>query len=139
VLDIYAALWRKFRTIETAPSDFTDVKFVNTYADALAYLIRKGNKMGRSRIPLSIFYDKGSSYHFAKHVLLTLPHQTNNVSVECVVESVSKNKNAGPGGKVSLKFAILDELPDYWQDTVDAVNVKINTVDSETVIQDITG
>jgi hypothetical protein len=138
VLDIYAALWRKFRTTEPAPSDFTDVPFFTTAAQAAAYLTRKGSHMGRRRVSLSVFYSKGGAYHFAKHVKVNLPHQTRGLDVECFIEGITIDKNAN---KCDLRLVILStgEGADVWIDTVDSTDVKIDTDTSTTVVQDIVG
>jgi hypothetical protein len=134
VLDVYAALYRKFRTTEPAPSDFADAPYFTTAAQAAAYLAWKGAHMGRRRVSLAVFYSKGSAYHFAKHVKINLPHQTRGLDVECIIESVTKDKN---GNRCELKLVILSTVADVWIDTVDSTDVKIDTVDSATVVEDI--
>lgn len=107
VLDIYAALWRKFRTVEKCPSNFSDVRFFVTYADALSYIIRKGNRMGRARQPLSVNYEKGYDYNVYKHVQLNLAQVTNGNDVECMIEKlrISKRDN-----RVDLTLVLLEQV-----------------------------
>lgn len=93
VLDIYAALWNRFHTVEKCPSDFSDTLILTTYAAAKAYIIRKGNAMGKQRTRQVVNYAKGKDYHFAKHVMLNLPHQTNGADKECIIENVTAIKN----------------------------------------------
>jgi hypothetical protein len=59
-------------------------------------------------VSLSVFYEKGKAYHFAKHVQLNLPHQTGGEDVECMIEKVKKDKNKN---RVDVELLILEEIP----------------------------
>jgi hypothetical protein len=108
VLGIYAALWERFHTVEKCPSDFSDMIILQSYADALAYIKRKGNAMGKRRQRVIVNYSKGKDYHFAKHVMLNLPHQTNGQDVECMIENMTASKNEN---RVELNLLLLEDIP----------------------------
>lgn len=108
-LDIYYALYLKFRSTEKCPSSFSDTKIITTYADALSYIIRKGNAMGRKRQPsVSVFYDKGKNYHLAKHVYWNHPHQTGGEYIECMIEKISFDPD---GNRVNMALLLLEDIP----------------------------
>lgn len=108
VLDIYYALWLKYRSVEQCPADFSDCLPIVTYADALSYLVRKGGGMDLRSLPgVQIDYEKGYEYHYAKHVQFNHPI-TGNADVECVIESVEKSKN---NNRVTLDLLILEDIP----------------------------
>jgi hypothetical protein len=98
------ALRQLYRDIEPCPPDFSDQSMLTLYADAVAYLTAKLFWMENKRIAFSVNYAKGEDYHFAQHVMLTLPHQTDGDPVECVIERVKKDKN---NNLVELKLVIL--------------------------------
>jgi hypothetical protein len=102
--------YNRYKQIEVPPSDWTDQKTVSTYDEALALFDLKIAWMGRDRITVPVFYDKGKTYHYAQHINLCLPHQTNGILVECVIEKVIKDKNFKPAGKVEVSLIMLDEL-----------------------------
>jgi hypothetical protein len=101
------ALYSKYKQIEEMPSDLSDLRMVNLYADAYEILNGRIDRMERKRISLDIFYSKGRNYHFAKHLILQLPHQTNNQEIEVFVEKIGKDKQ---GNKVSIDLVLLDEI-----------------------------
>jgi hypothetical protein len=110
VLDLCATLWGEFKQVEQCPTDFSDQRTITTYADALAYLLLKLDWMGKQRISIPLFYltyqalSLTQQFFFGQHININLPHQTNGVAVECVVERVTSNKN---GNLCKLDLVIL--------------------------------
>jgi hypothetical protein len=104
------ALYLKYKQIEVPPSDWTDQKTVSTYGEALALIKMKLAWMNKYRITVPVFYDKGKTYHYAQHINLALPHQTNGEVYECVIEKVIKDKNFNPAGKVEVSLVFIDDL-----------------------------
>ena len=103
------ALYNKYGHIEPAPSDFTDLKMVTVYADAVNILKAKLAWMDKSRIPISVNYALGRDLHIFQHKGISLPHQTANVQKECMIEEIEKIKNEDI---VNLKLVILGDYPE---------------------------
>jgi hypothetical protein len=104
------ALYLKYGQIEAPPSDFTDQKTITTYEEALAWFTMKIDWMGKYRVTVPVFWDKGKNYHYAQHINFRHPHYTNGVSVECVIEKIVKDKNFKPAGKVTVSLVIIDDI-----------------------------
>jgi hypothetical protein len=137
--DLCKRLYLQFGTVEKVPSDFSDKKMISTYADALFYLNYKLWWLSKKRISITIKYSKGKDYHFAKHVNLKLPHQTDDIYSEAVIERIVKSKK-----NVSVKLDLvliedktrniiqdvaIDESPDrgiYQEKVEDLLIVKQN-------------
>jgi hypothetical protein len=105
VLDVYKALSTRFRQIEKCPESWSQRKQIVEYADAVNWLKLKGNWMGKKRISLTVPYAKGSAYYFGMHVMVQLPHQTDDNEVECLIERITKNKNQNT---VSIDLILLE-------------------------------
>jgi len=112
-------LYNKYRQIEQCSSEFSDQEMISTYEDAIKILSRKVAWPDKRRVPLTVFYSKGKNYRFGTHVKIKLPHQTLNLSVECMVgEAVISKKN----NSVQLRLVQLEEIPtafffDKFQDS----------------------
>lgn len=101
------AKYSKYRQIEPCPSSFSDQKMIVTYVDAIKIFSMKISWMGKNRQPLSVFYSKGKDYHPGKHVKIMLPHQTNRMTVECVIEKIKISKNRN---QVDLQLVLLEDV-----------------------------
>jgi hypothetical protein len=91
-------LYLKYGQVEKCPSDFSECPLISTYADALYYAMYKLQCMRYRRISLSVFYGKGSGWHFGQHLavslpVLTPPGSSYTVWNECVIEKIQKCKN----------------------------------------------
>jgi hypothetical protein len=102
------ALFLKYRQVEKCPDDFSNQKMIVTYVDAVRLLDKKLDWMGRTRQELAVTYTKGKSYFAGKHIKIKLPHQTANLSVECLIEksTVSKRRD-----RVDLRVVLLEDVP----------------------------
>jgi hypothetical protein len=78
--------------VEKCPSDFSEQPLISIYADALYSLTYRLLLMQYQRISLSVYYDKGSSWHPFQHLSVTLP-VWGNTAIECVIETIQKDKN----------------------------------------------
>lgn len=128
----------KYRQVEKMPSHLTDLHWVYTYADAVWVLRKRIEWMQKKRASFKVGYTKGRLYYVGKHIMLQLPHETNSVAVECVIEAVTKNK---AGNRVSVSIVILDEIPsDFYftryQDTDGAETLWQDTDGATTKYQD---
>jgi hypothetical protein len=103
------AVYVKYRQIEMPPSSWSNCKMVTTYEEAIEILKMKIDWMMKYRISLSVIYEKGRDYHIFKHVNIVLPHHTNGNIIECIIESITKDKKIKPQGKVSLDLVLLDD------------------------------
>jgi hypothetical protein len=101
-------LYGRYRQIEQCPAEFSDQRMIVTYTDAVKLLSMKLSWMGKSRNTLSVFYSKGKDYFAGKHLKIKLPHQTNNLSIECLIEQckISKSNN-----RVDLRLVLLEDVP----------------------------
>ncbi len=110
-------LWDRYHQIENIPSELTDCRFISTYNDAKWYLTTFIDWMLVRRIPVPVYYELAKTWHVGRHVYLQLPHQTNNVQCEAVVEGIVKNKNAGYC-ELSLAFWVEQPLSYFYKDTM---------------------
>jgi hypothetical protein len=85
-------LYLKYGQVEKCPSDFSEQPLISIYADALYSLTYRLLLMQYQRISLSVYYDKGSSWHPFQHLSVTLP-VWGNTAIECVIETIQKDKN----------------------------------------------
>lgn len=128
----------KYRQVEKMPSHLSDLHWVYTYADAVWVLRKRIEWMQKKRASFKVGYTKGRLYYVGKHIMLQLPHETNSVAVECVIEAVTKNK---AGNRVLVSVVILDEIPsDFYftkyQDTDGAETLWQDTDGATTKYQD---
>lgn len=100
-------LFLKFKKIDEVPTNIQEKKWFPDESTALWYLYRLYRFSKMLRIELEVDYAKGRLYKLGQHIMLSLPHQTNNSAVECVIESFTKDKN---GNSVELTLLILDEI-----------------------------
>ena len=87
------ALWPKVNQIEPMPSALSDQKWVKTYPVALWKLTKVIEWMTKKRCSFTVPYTTGKLWYVGKKIAILLPHQTNSSAVQCVIESVSKDKN----------------------------------------------
>jgi len=123
------ALYEEFKVINEPPSNLTDKYMIRTYDDAVWYLKKWLSWMGRSvdgsavskkRNSFSVPYTLGRLWHIGTHFKLQLPHITNNIAVECVIEKITKSKQMN---LVTVNVILLDAIPTSfytykWQDQV---------------------
>ena len=128
------ALWNRFRQIELAPSDLTDCEMITTYSDALAYITKWVNRMGLRRVSFNIPYVYVASddswardWHVAQHININLPHQTNGGDIECVIESIVKDKN---NNIINIEVILLDDIiSNFFLSKIQDCYVEIDTLE----------
>jgi hypothetical protein len=87
-------LYNQFRHITPCPSEFSDQICIIDYATAVLYVKRKIAWMTKLRLPqITVAYSKGKDYYIYKHVMVQLPMHTDNVSVESIIEKLTKSKS----------------------------------------------
>jgi hypothetical protein len=101
-------LWNMTRQIEKIPSSISDCKWIQTYNDALWYINKFVTWQGKRRTTFSVSYATGRLWHVGTHFDLSLPHQTDDITVECIVEEIKKSKNKNT---VSVSVIILEDIP----------------------------
>jgi hypothetical protein len=99
------AMWIRYRHIERPPSNMTDNYMVYRVDDAIKYLDNWIYWMERKRITVPVYYEKAKSWNVGKHIYINLVHETDSESIECVIYSIEKNKNAG---YCTLKMVMLE-------------------------------
>jgi hypothetical protein len=119
IWELCAALWAKYRCVNSMPTDLSEKKWYSTYEDALWYLYNLLTWCGKPRVSMSVLYSVGKAFFVSQHININLPHQTAGRDVECVIEGIEKDKNRGT---VTLKLIILGEisLMEILQDTTAA-------------------
>jgi hypothetical protein len=87
-------LWLKCRMITEPPTDMTDLEFANGaggYAIAYEKISNWIAGMAYPRITLPAHYNDVGAWEEGHRFYIQLPHQTNNVIVECQLESITVN------------------------------------------------
>lgn len=125
VWNICHALYERFGIINECPASWSNLRTVIDQSTAIALLKKKLEYMTYYRINTAVDYLKGSSYSIFKHVIFNHPFVTNGINRECVIESISKDKN---NNIVVLTLAIEDvsmfTIDQYLQDTYDDSNTR---------------
>jgi hypothetical protein len=129
------ALQQRYRQIEKPPSDLTDKKWFYRYEDALWYLYRWLESQARRRVEITVPYSVGKDFFASKHIQISLPHQTNNQYVECIIEGITKEKMFN-GGSVKLRLIMLENvgIESSLQDA--DTGIKMQDTDTGTSYQD---
>jgi len=122
------ALYKYYRQIENPPSDLTDLEFIRTQRDAkfvlnlwLEYMGAYTKEDGtveifpKRKVSFSVPYEIAQGWNVAKHFLLSLPFQTGNLAVQCLIEKITK----GTGLKnnlITLDVIMfgLSDVVSYW-------------------------
>lgn len=97
-------LWSVTKKVEAAPSECTDKQWIHRAEDAAWYLDTWLYYMGavdtetgveyasRDQLSFDIAIDDGKTYFKGQHINLVLPFHTENVTIECVIEGVTKGR-----------------------------------------------
>jgi hypothetical protein len=125
-------LMQRVHNIEPPPGDMTDLDFIRDYDTALAHLTDWINWMYNPEIEFkcSSVQTGADAWLEAHRFILSLPHQTNNISIECILEEITVNPNNEH--EVLIKAIMLsDTIPQGfnfedsiqsgalgWQDTI---------------------
>lgn len=83
------ALWKKTNMIIPPPETFTDLPCIADDSAATEYLTNAIDWMYNPTIEFKVHYNKASEWMEAHRFLLQLPHQTDNVQVECLLTGIS--------------------------------------------------
>lgn len=105
------ALWLKIRQIEPMPDDMTNKIWVPDYDTAMWCLRKHLQLMSLKRYTFDISYSKGRRWCVGDHKCLLLPHETNNIPIEIVIESITKNKDTNT---VNLHVILLDTIDNKY-------------------------
>lgn len=115
-------MFTKCKKINEVPSNIQEKKWFTDESTALWYLKRLYKIMNMNKISIEVNYEKGRLYHLGQHVYLSLPHQTRNIPVECVIENFSKDKN---GNSVELDLLMLEDFSDV---SIIETGIETNTI-----------
>ena len=113
--DKCAALYKKTGHLEKPPQDLTDKQWFNgTNADSMAQdcIFNWVDWMNNSTIQFPLHYKKAGDWEELHRFTLTLPHQTNDVSVECITTKVDINPNAPYDVKIEAIMFWPDDIPE---------------------------
>lgn len=111
--DLCHTLWNYYKVIEEPPSQLTDCEWIRTDEDAERYLFQWIRWMGAFKpegediivsplkwisfsVPYNIATDINGTHkawYVSMHFNLTLPHQTKNEELQCIIESISFDIN----------------------------------------------
>jgi len=158
-------LWDATRQIESPPRDMTNLDWCVKDSDAVWYLDTWLSWMGakstdgtvagvvfepKKRLSFTVPYATGLAWFITKHLNVQFPHQTNDVVIECVIETMSKSLAKGSesvtvqvvlyGAETEIPLYIQDTftagtLLDDWQDSMDT---KAQEASQGEDVQDIT-
>ena len=124
----------QYQQIEQVPTDWSDLRTVVDYDDAVAILKKKIEIMLYNRQPgVVVSYAKGRDYHVFQHVMFNHPHRTSGKTIECLIESVDKNKNSGGSGSVTVDLIFLQHPQDLIQNSESASTNYQDTYDTATI------
>jgi len=130
-------LWEAYRQIEPMPTDISENPLIVKDADALWFLDTLYNWMGainidgdpvnvifepKKRIVFNVPYQVGKGWFLTQHHKLQLPHQTDDVAIEFMIEQISKNINKGKEIVTvqAILYGAATEIAMYVQDVYDA-------------------
>jgi hypothetical protein len=86
-------IFKRAGAVEPAPSDMTDLDFVHDYDTALQHLIDWINWMYNPEISFKIPTSSVDGWEECHRFIIQLPHQTDNVEIECLLEEHTINPN----------------------------------------------
>jgi len=94
------ALYTKYQHLESPPAEMTDQYMFPSDIPAIAFLGFWIDWMAKRRIDVPVYYAAECpgvvrTWHVGRHIYLNLPHQTNGAAKECIIERITKNKEAG--------------------------------------------
>jgi hypothetical protein len=87
------ALWLRYRAFSQSSTNQSQAKWITRQNDAIWRINLWVDSMAFRRLPVTVSYEKGRLWQVAEHLVVQLPHQTDDIEVEAVIESISKNKN----------------------------------------------
>jgi hypothetical protein len=125
-------LWQMNRMVNDTPSELSDLKWANGVDGqkiATWYLEQMVEWQGLHIITFPIAYDLGIAWEFGHRFTLQLPHQTNNVVMECIAQKLTYSTNAPH--EILVEAVILNPV-DFidtvdWIETGNTGNQKIET------------
>jgi hypothetical protein len=131
------ALYEKYHIIQLPPSDMVDLLWYDNSDtnDTMAfnYLSDWIDWMGASTISFPLHYLKAGSWSLCKKIVVTLPHQTNNIALRCFIVNITPNPN--PPYTVDITALTFDTIPADFsiQDSMTAFGNDSDWQDSMTV------
>jgi len=90
-------LFKKTKNLNKPPSDLTDSQWFNgtdAYERAKEYLENWINWMYNPTCKINVHYNKAGQWEEAHRFILQLPHQTNNVQIECILTKITIDPNS---------------------------------------------
>ena len=114
-------LFQKTKILNKPPSDLTDAQWFNgedAYTRAKEYLENWIDWMYNPTCKINVHYNKAGDWEEAHRFILQLPHQTNDVQIECILTKITVNPN--PPYDVDIEAIMLSEdIPEsfYIKDT----------------------
>jgi hypothetical protein len=118
------ALWLKCHVVNEPPSELTDLVWANGpgAADfATEYIWEWVDNQDNPSIAFPVHYNKVKGWEECKRFTITLPHQTNNVAVECMVTKIEHDPN--PPHESTIEAIMMTDLPvDFnYRDTMETM------------------
>ena len=101
-------LWLRTRQIEPMPDSLSNRPWIRAYEDAVWYLRKLSEWMGKRRIDFTVSYAKGAEWTIGKKIRLRLLHHTADTSVVCLIEEIRKNKQQAI---TKIQVVLLTDIP----------------------------
>lgn len=133
-------LWQHYRVIEEPPTEMTDAVWIKEDEDAKQYLLNWLDWMGvyekedvglvvapKRRITFSVSYKTATTisalrkrWFVSMHFNLTLPFQTNAVTVQCMIEAINFDLNKGVANVTAILLDDTSAVVYFIKDSYDS-------------------
>ena len=102
-------LFLKYGNVKQPPTEMTELSWVRNEALAgwIAFYVLRWQ--GKRRIQVPVVYSKVKTWDIFKHILLNLPHQTDGVDFECVIEKIKHD----PHKNISILDLVMYDSAEY--------------------------
>lgn len=135
------ALFLHYRVIEEPPNEWTDLTWIDETVDAVDYLLRMLEYMGAyrvegeadikvtplRRITFAVPYDTATQinatfqpWFVSQHFRLKLPHETGDVNIQCMIESITFDLNKMQARISVVMFTVDEVLALFIKNTFDS-------------------
>jgi len=131
-------LFKKARHLEKPPADMTDKTWFNgSDADSLAqdYIFNWVDWMFNPMIRFPVHYNKAGSWNEAQRFTLQLPHQTNDVVIECLLTGLKVDPNP-PYHVIVTAIMFSETIPENFNFKDTFTSVSLQWKDQDSVLGD---
>ena len=106
--DLCRQLWLKTKQINPMPESLVNQPWIVRYEDAVWYLRKLSEWMGKRRIEFTVPYQKSAGWAVGSKIKLKLPHHTAGAFVNCLIEGIRRRKQQSTA---AIKVVLLTDIP----------------------------